>query len=311
MLALPILALVVLTTSANVPIPLLEQNTPIVPLRSLNLSKFSPKAPQRQLRVLFIHHSCGGQWLVPVGPDRGASCIYESAANGGGLRERLAAAGYEVHEASCGSLVGSKTDIFDWPAKFRDHMEELLTCDRQDTFYGDSRRNEIVMFKSCFPQNFFVGRGYEPGNPEGPELTVENAKAAYRTLLAEFEKYPDTLFVAVTAPPLALGGTPLYKVVVKRLLGRPNLRRSGRYAREFNNWLKDPDNGWLSSYPGKNVVVFDLYDILTDYGVSNFSRCPSGRLGRDSHPSSEGNQKATEAFVPFLNRAVRRAGLSD
>ena len=31
--------------------------------------------------------------------------------------------------------------------------------------------------------------------------------------------------------------------------------------------------------------------------------------GLDSHPSSEGQRRAAEAFVPFLNRAVRRAGL--
>lgn len=288
-----------------------KEDKPAMSAEPLDLSGFSSDDPPRQLRLLFIHHSCGGQWLAPVGPDQHTDCIYETAVNGGGLHDRLVAAGYEVHEASYKSLVGGKTNIFHWPRKFRDHMEEVLRCDHQDKSYGDSRRNEIVIFKSCFPQNAFVGRGRAPGNPEGPELTVENAKAAYTSLLAEFAKQPDVLFVAVTAPPLALPSTALWKAVAKRVLGRPDVRVSGPYAREFNNWLKDSKTGWLSSYPAANVVVFDLYHVLTDDGASNFSRYPSGRLGRDSHPSSEGNRKAAEAFVPFLNRAVRRAGLAE
>jgi hypothetical protein len=72
--------------------------------------------------------------------------------------------------------------------------------------------------------------------------------------------------------------------------------------------MKSPE-GWLKGYPEKNVVVFDYYDVLTEGGASNLSRFASGD-GRDSHPSAEGNQKAAAAFAPFINRAVRRAGLA-
>ena len=292
-----------------VPVDVSEENRLVMPPVSLDLTEFSADNPSRRLDLLFIHHSCGGQWFASVGTDQGTDCIYQTAVNGGGLRDRLTAAGYEVHEASYKSLVGGKTDVFDWPPKFRDHMQEVLKCDHQDTFYKDDRRNEVVMFKSCFPQNAFIGRGETPGSPEGPELTVENAEAAYRALLPEFEKHPNTLFVAVTAPPLARSTKPLWKRIAKWILGRASVKPTGPHAREFNNWLKDVDSGWLSSYQGSNVAVFDLYDILTDFGESNFSRYPTGRLRDDSHPSSEGNRKAAEAFVPFLNRAVHRAGL--
>jgi hypothetical protein len=288
-----------------------EEDLPMMRTEALDLSGFSAESPRRPLRLLFIHHSCGGQWLAPIGPDRGEHCIYESAANGGGLREQLTAAGYEVHEASYGSQIGDKTDIFDWPPKFRDQMQQILDCDRQDSLYSDVRRNEIVMFKSCFPNSLFIGPGQPPGQPQGPELTVENAKAAYRELLPLFEKHPDTVFIAISAPPLVLEPSPLYKVLAKRLLGRPSVKASGPYARQFNDWLKDPNDGWLKSYRGTNVVVFDLYDILTDGGTSNFLQYGSGTSATDNHPSAEGNRKATEAFVPFLNRAVRRAGIID
>jgi hypothetical protein len=52
--------------------------------------------------------------------------------------------------------------------------------------------------------------------------------------------------------------------------------------------------------------VFDYYDLLTGCVASDLSLYPTGG-GYDSHPSREGNEKAAEAFVPFLNRAVQRA----
>ncbi len=292
------------------PVRFSEDLGELVTVETIDLDSFAPRPPSRPVRLLFIHHSCGGRWLAPVGPDRGEASIYLSAVNGGALRDRLEADGYEVHEASYGSL-GEKTDIFDWPPKFQDHMEAVLTCDRQDTYYRDGRRNEVVVFKSCFGNNRFAARGHAPGNPRGPELTVENAKAVYRSLLPMFARQPGTLFVAVTAPPLALDADPLWKTLARRVLGRLDLRASGPLAREFNNWLKDAEAGWLSSYEGSNVAVFDLYDVLTEDGVSNFSRYGSGPDGRDSHPNLAGNRSATEAFAPFLHRVVRRAGLAD
>ena len=178
------------------------------------------------MRLLFIHHSCGGQLLATPGPDAGTNCIYQSNPNGGGLQSRLEKNSYEVHEASYGSRVGENTDLFDWPGKFRDQMDQVLSCDFQDTNYSDGRRNEIVVFKSCFPNNNFASAGAPPGNAEGPDLTLWNAKAAYAALLDEFRKHPKVLFVCVTAPPLApkTPPQPLWKQMAKKVLGRGDHR---------------------------------------------------------------------------------------
>lgn len=278
-------------------------------VKPMNFNAFSDAAPSQPLRLLFIHHSCGGQWLATPGPDDGENCIYRTAVNGGGLRDALTGAGYSVHEASYGSRLGAATDVPDWPEKFRRQMDDVLRCDRQDTPYSDSGCNDIVVFKSCFTQSLFVAADAPSGNGGGWRLTVANAKDAYRELLPEFRKRPETLFVAVTAPPIARSVEPLYKAVAKRLLRRGDVTASGPLAREFNNWLTDAKNGWLADYDATNVAVFDLYDLLTDNGESNFSKYPTGRRGEDSHPNAAGNRRATAAFVPFLNQAVRRAGL--
>jgi hypothetical protein len=260
----------------------------------------------RHLGLVFLHHSVGEHWLAdPEGAGN-------SHGNGGGLRRTLEGNGYRVRDATYGSKLGEKTDLFDWLPKFTGHVEEVLRIAHQDDVLPEGERNQIVLFKSCYPNSAFKAQGSEPGNPNGPELTVTNAKASFRALLQVLARSPETLFVFVTTPPLA--GAPrerLGKVLVKRLLGRPlaaeRLAQQARLAREFRDWIIAPD-GWLASYPLKNVVVFDYYNVLTKNSSSLFLEYPSGD-GRDSHPNTFGNRAATAEFVPFLNRAVRRMGL--
>lgn len=276
----------------------------------LDLSRFATTPPERSLHLLFIHHSCGGQLLAAPGRDIGTNAIYTTHPNGGDLRARLVRNSYIIHEASYGSRIGQHTDIFDWLPKFRNEMDHILSCDLQDRRLKDGCRNEIVVFKSCFPNNAFLSEGTPPGNARGPGLTLWNAKATYLELIDEFRKHPEVLFVCFTAPPLAPRTQP--KALLKRWLntlggGSYSLGKSGQCAREFNNWLSG-ENGWLMNSNLSNVAVFDYYDILTGSGASDLSCFPTGD-GYDSHPSREGNMSAAGAFVPFLNRAIRRAGL--
>ena len=252
------------------------------------------------VQFLFIHHSCGGQLLAPTGDDNGTDCIYLSHPNGGGLRDKLEAAGFAVNEASYGSQVGEDTDICHWNRKFREQMDLILATRVQDEKLPDGLRNQIVAFKSCYPNNMFVGRGSEPGDPDSCELTVANAKAAYRALLPYFAQQPDVLFVAVTAPPLADRKPVGLKAKIKSLFkGKP---KHPALAREFNDWLADPENGWLVDYDGTNVAVFDYYDVLTGHGQTDWAAYPT-QNGQDSHPSAAGNQQAAAEFVPFLQKA--------
>jgi hypothetical protein len=284
-----------------------------VKVMTMDLSGFSSAPPGQSFDLLFIHHSVGGEWLAQSGPDVGQNCINVTHTNGGGLRHRLEQQGYIVHEASYGSRIGERTDAFDWLPKFRDQMPQILACDRQDTPLASPRRNQIVLFKSCFPNSDFTGPGQPPGDPNGPELTLANAQASYRALLPEFQKYPGVLFVCITTPPLApkIPADPLWKAVARKVLGKPDRERkllsSSALARQFANWLK-AENGWLRDYPLHNVATFDYFDVLTGASGSDLLKYPTGD-GYDSHPNADGHSRATEAFVPFLNQAVRRAGL--
>jgi hypothetical protein len=285
------------------------------PVSTLDLSGFPAAAPERLLRLLFIHHSCGGQMLADPGPEQAeANCVFVSHSNGGGLRKKLEAQHYEVHEASYGSEIGEATDLFDWLPKFRSKMDKILAVDLNDRPLPEGQKNQIVVFKSCFPNSAFVAVGEPPGDPAGPLMTLSNAKATMMEVRSELAKHPDVLFVYLTAPPLApkMAGQRAYAWIASKILGRPSPgdrhAAGAALARSFNDWMKAED-GWLRGYPHTNIVVFDYYDVLTQGGESNLSRYATGD-GSDSHPSSEGNQAAAQALVPFINRAARRAGLS-
>ncbi len=281
---------------------------------TMDLSAFPDTAPDRPLNLLFIHHSVGGQWLADPGPYSGKNSIHVTHPNGGGLRKHLQDEHYVVHEASYTSQVGDHTDTFDWLPKFKNQMDQILTLDLQDKPLPPGQTNQIVMFKSCYPNVMFTGLGEAPGNPNGPDLTLANAQATYQALLPEFQKHPEVLFVCVTTPPLTgqLEPEPLWKAAARKILGKSDretaLLKKSAIARTFANWLKAND-GWLKDYPLKNVVVFDYFEILTGGDSADASDLLKYPSGDDSHPNAAGQAIATQAFIPFLNRAVHRAGL--
>ena len=269
-------------------------------------------SPDQSLNLLFIHNSCGGQLFADPGPiqggesrDTGSYCIHVSHPNGGGLRGRLQGVGYTVHESSYGSILGDETDTCWWRRKFTEHLDRMVRTRHQDQLLPEGQTNQVVAFKSCYPNNVFIGRGTEPGDPDDCERTVANAKAAYASLLPLLRQQPEVLFVAFTAPPM----TPYKPVGIKATIKNwfTDNSRGGDLAMEFNQWLADREHGWLADYDLPNVVVFDYYDVLRDSNPEGYTNYPT-RDGRDPHPSSAGNQKAADAFMPFIERAA--AGMS-
>ncbi len=241
-------------------------------------------------KLIFIHHSTGENWL---------------ADDNGGLGIALRDAGYYVSDTNYGwgpDGIGDRTDIGNWWEWFRG--PESKTC--LGALYSESGQNseysrlisdpggenEIIMFKSCFPNSNLGGARDEAvpnisNNPlksqssDSEYHTIANAKGIYIDLLEYFKTRQNKLFIVVTAPPLGRNNT------------TPDAADN---ARSFNNWLK---NEWLGEYEHDNVAVFDFYDVLTNFGDSNYAEFATDDW--DDHPNSEGNQLATEGFVPWLD----------
>lgn len=274
---------------------------PLSPSGPLLDSADPPAAP---VKLIFIHHSTGGNWLAD--PNDGQ--LY------GSLGKALMDNNYFVSATNYGwgpDGIGDRTDIPNWLEWFvgrnRDvYLDALYNESGQNAgSFGDWSRlpndpggeNVIVMFKSCFPNSNLEGKLDDPPLAEANEweYSVANAKAVYNALLTYFETRQDKLFVAITAPPLMRSETS---------------RQNAANTRAFNTWLvKD----WLADYPHANVAVFDYYNVLTDpdnhhrwngreiehvaTNGDNFLFYPSG----DSHPNTDGHTKAAAEFVPLLN----------
>ena len=281
-------------------------------------SALNPSPPASPVNLIFIHHSCGENWLDDYN---------------GGLGIALRDNNYYVSDTNYGwgtDNIGDTTDIGHWWSWFRVpsssiYLNELYN-ESETHSYNYSRlparpagENEIIMFKSCFPNSDLAGDPSYPVPPietnplKGQESwsehhTISNAKGIYNDLLAYFATKTDKLFIVITAPPLSDSGW-------------------ANNARAFNQWLV---NDWLRDYTPRNVAVFDFYNVLTTNGgdqntndlnwetgnhhrwwnntiqhitsgdndsFPNLLEYPSG----DDHPSMAGNLKATAEYIPLLN----------
>ncbi len=291
--------------------------------------------PSSPLKLIFIHHSCGGHWLA----EPNENTPY------GELGRELMENNYYVSATNyCWGpdQIGSDTNIPNWPEWFtgsnRDAVMSTLLNESGQNFedcdgnsFGSWPRlgadpggeNQIIMFKSCYPNSDLYGNPSDPPlSQPNEELSVENAKAVYNELLTYFETRQDKLFIAITAPPMTEISYELNDV------STPAADRAAN-ARAFNNWLV---SDWLDDYPHANVAVFDYYNVLTSNGgdsgtndagqengnhhrwhdgsvqhtqtvFNDFSSYPSVVVSdwADDHPSGAGQQKATAEFVPLLN----------
>lgn len=314
-------------TGAGTPAAIANHDTTpgraVIPGQPLALNPAPPASP---VRLVFIHHSVGEDWLVD---DKGGLGI--------ALRDNnyfVSDFGYGLGPADRDvgdERIGDHTDIGHWYNWFvgpnRDTYMKAVYLENSGNTTGWYKRiereppgeNEIIMFKSCFPNSLLGGSpGDEPaagqnllrGQGSGEAVhTVQNAKGIYNDLLGYFRTRQDKLFVVITAPPNVAGeATP----------------RQAANARALNQWLVEE---WLKDYPYRNVAVFDFYDALTsnggspdvndagagnhhryngalgtiDYIIDQGSNFAAYGVGDDSHPTAAGLQKTTAEFVPLLN----------
>jgi hypothetical protein len=218
--------------------------------------------------LLFIHHSVGENML------------YE-----GGLKDSLEAQGIGVHSVTYGSDIGQNTDMCDWVSKFNNYYPKMIKYDiRPDILYPDARENEIIMFKSCYPNSDITDEGMNPGNPLDKSKTIWNYRTVIEDLGKDFSKSPGKLFIYLTAPPM-----------VPEQTSPENAAR----AKEFNNWVT---NTFATEYRKKNdpsnFLVFDLFNTLADQ--NGFLQADFRRSETDSHPNAKGSIEASRCFMHFL-----------
>ncbi len=220
-------------------------------------------------KMIFLHHSVG------------KGILYE-----GGLRDSLLEMGILVKGATYGDEIGENTDICDWLPKFENNMDRIVSFKAHpDRYYSGDYSNEIVMFKSCFPNSDITGEGSEPGDPYSKEGTIRNYMAVFDRLGEEMMKHGDRLFIYMTPPPLVTEQT-----------SPANAER----AIKFNRWLTEE---YLPRYKQSsgldNFYIFDLFHILADEKGFLKQEYRTGKPG-DSHPNLDANKIAAKKFMEFF-----------
>ncbi len=306
-----------LSRTANV----IDQDLPGIDFTSAGAPPPVESSPPPDPQSLIVARNLDGlEWLTTSGID-----------NNGGLGDELGVNNYYVSDVSSGwgtvlnPVIGSTTDIGHWwlwfidttligPApgtpRRDDITQALFTADYQTASYvripNPGGANDIVLLASgtLNSEVLNVDAAEPPANLQGqqasdPAHTLPNCMQIYRDLLPYFMAQPGKLFVIVTAPPRASANT---------------LLTSAFNARILNDWLV---NGWLQeqNWEGKNVAVFDRFNVLTD--ADNHHRVNNGKVehvtnpdgndfaayaqGGTDIPNQAGNLKATAEFVPLLN----------
>jgi hypothetical protein len=242
------------------------------------------------VRLVFIHHSSGGNWL---------------ADHHGGLGIALCENNYFVSDTNYGwgpDQIGSRTDIGHWWEWFRHpdrsaiYLRALFNVSGQNnTSYGAYSRlekapqgeNEIILFKSCYPNSALRGdpvalpppieknplRGQKAaaGPPSLRKLDhylLYLAKSLVKSILGKNKN--EKAFTVANAKGIYLDLLNCFLEYPHKLfvvITAPPLRDSlfAANARMFNQWIV---NDWLENYPLKNVAVFDYYNVLTSNGGS-------------------------------------------
>ncbi len=275
----------------------------------------SPEAGNK--KMIFIHHSTGGRLI---------------ADNWGGLGDDLNDEGYFLSDAgydwdaTLNEAIGDETDIGNWWTWFMDQTVQSNDTTRRDNImrsvyteylqdasmmaiYGNYTRtvsdpggeNEIIMFKSCYPNSDIQADNQTtPVNMFGEywnnAYTESNVRVLYDTILVYLKANPEKMFIVLTAPP-------------------NRTTAHGARARAFNNWLV---NNWLqdANWDNKNVYVYDYFNVLTDEdnhhwvvdgeivhytdpgSIDNADVYADGLT--TSRPSPAGQQKVASEFIPVL-----------
>jgi len=220
-------------------------------------------------RVIFLHHSCGGNLIEQ-----------------GGVREGLTALGYEFYDhgyneeglrLADGTYTGANFDVpgdNTDPDGFAEIFDQPLH-DPPDNTFSHLMLYDVIAFKSCFPVS----------NIWGDEQLAEY-QSYYLSIRDRMDQYPDKIFVIVTQPP--------------QVPAESDPAEATR-ARAFANWLQSDE--YLSGHP--NVFVFDFFGLLA--GGDNFLR-PEYRLDEyDAHPNERANRDISPLFVSFIDQAVHSA----
>lgn len=227
----------------------------------------SPLKAQQNLRIIFLHHSCGSNLIEQ-----------------GMVREGLTVLGYQFFdhgyndEGICradGQCPGTNYDVpgdNTDPDGIAEIFTQSLLVETDNTF-SYLMQYDVIMFKSCYPTSNISN-----------DVHLEEYQANYLAIRDRMDQYPDKVFVIVTQPPQVPGSSN---------------RAEAHRARQLAEWLSS--DAFLDGHP--NVFTFDFFGYLA--ADDNFLRAEYRVDNHDAHPNDRANREIGPRFVSFIDTAIR------
>lgn len=251
-----------------------------------------------RIRVLFIHHSTGGN-LIRQGEARERFRaadprieFWDHGYDPTGIRKLLgirAFAGSPAHGLRDGSgALQPQTWHFPGNNTDPDGLARLF----QQPVFNPSRNAlshaldfDVIIFKSCYPVTAIADDGQ-----------LQTYRSHYLSIQTTIDHFPDRLFIPMTPPPL------------RASLTTP---QQAARARQFADWMQSEEFLGKDKTRRKNIAVFDFFDALAapadDEQYANTLR-PRYCLPdvNDSHPNQLANEEVVVPWVDFVVESIRQ-----
>lgn len=238
------------------------------------------------IKVLFIHHSTGGNLLYEGNLrkllyekkpsielwDHGYN-LYKIPIISNLLSKRTFHTGLSDKD---GRMTGKDFDITISNNSPKEYAE-IFSRDQKDPTLSSILSFDVIIFKNCYPTSKIR-----------TDAQLEEDKKYYSQIRGDLKKYSKKHFIFMTQPPLRAELTT--KVQAAR-------------ARQLANWLKS------NLFSSTNIVVFDLFDLLADYEGTNqnmLKREYCRLIPIDSHPNIAANKTIAPLFADFISRLTKK-----
>jgi hypothetical protein len=232
----------------------------------------------KPIKVLFIHHSTGGnlikqgslrQLIKKINPDiefwdHGYN-LYSNPT----LAKLLATFTFHTGLSDDkGRMTGTDYNLVISNNSPKEYAE-IFSRDKYDPTLQAILQYDIIAFKNCFPTTKIES-----------EKQLNEYKEYYRIIRDQVKKYKDNRFILFTPPPLR-----------QELTTEENASR----AKQLIQFLNSKD--FQSST--NNLFVFDFFSLLADetgYLKKDYTKL----LYTDSHPNRKANKEIAPVFAKFL-----------
>ncbi len=237
------------------------------------------KNKQKEVNILFLHHSTGGIIFNGNKTTHTVPKWFEAYNNENGTS-------YSITEQAF-----PKKKPYGWKNYPSDYYNIWVKNAGDQSFMEEptlemlTKQYDVIIFKHCFPVSSIEE---DDGNVDinSSKRTLANYKLQYNALNEKLNEFPDTKFIVFTGAALVENAT------------TPG---EGKRSREFFEWVK---NEWDT--PKDNIFIWDFFELETEGGI--YLKTEYAASETNSHPTADFAVKVLPLFCDRVVDVIEKNG---